>query len=499
MNRAFKTLLSNMKKTTIVWWILLLWLLVSRLWSTIYYIEDLDSLRFALSMIDYNVVKNQPHFPAYPVFCFVTKLVYQLIGRYTVAFSIIGAFSTFLTIFFLVRSANIQPTSLLGALVIFFSTFNPLLWLMSNRYMPDMMGVACMMSCFYYLQPNNIKTNYNGLIGFFLTGILLGVRLSYTPFLFPLLVANLFSTKGNRLKWYQLAISGVAGICTWLSPLILITGWSELIDSARIQSQGHFTDFGGTITTESNYARRTERLIEGVWADGLGFYWLGRHLTTVIPTVCLSLLFCVSFIKSKPRIPIKISNFAQTTILSCLAYLIWIFCFQNIIHKSRHVLPLLPFAALFVAIFLTRVIENTSRIWSNFLFKKILILGLASYTLVSFHLVSQHKKPTAIAQIHEHLKQVKNDYQKPIQIISVPLIKYYLSAQGFNTKYLVVKQEEEFNLKKQLDQNADWIAIGSALPPEVIGDRKALAKIFYHNPYVNRMWSSLTVYQYILE
>ena len=488
-----------MKKTTIVWWILLLWLLVSRLWSTIYYIEDLDSLRFALSMIDYNVVKNQPHFPSYPVFCFVTKLVYQLIGRYTVAFSIIGAFSTFLTIFFLVRSANIQPTSLLGALVIFFSTFNPLLWLMSNRYMPDMMGVACMMSCFYYLQPNNTKTNYNGLIGSFLTGILLGVRLSYTPFLFPLLVTNLFSTKGNRLKWYQLAISGVAGICTWLSPLILITGWSELIDSARIQSQGHFTDFGGTITTESNYARRTERLIEGVWADGLGFYWLGRHLTTVIPTVCLSLLFCVSFIKSKPRIPIKISNFAQTTILSCLAYLIWIFCFQNIIHKSRHVLPLLPFAALFVAIFLTRVIENTSRIWSNFLFKKILILGLASYTLVSFHLVIQHKKPTAIAQIHEHLKQVKNDYQKPIQIISVPLIKYYLSAQGFNTKYLVVKQEEEFNLKKQLDQNADWIAIGSALPPEVIGDRKALAKIFYHNPYVNRMWSSLTVYQYILE
>ena len=488
-----------MKKTTIAWWLLLILLLVSRLWSTIYYIEDLDSLRFALSMIDYNVVKNQPHFPAYPVFCFITKLVYQLIGRYTVSFSIVGAFSTFLTIFFLIRSANIQLTSLLGALVIFFSTFNPLFWLMSNRYMPDMMGVACMMSCFYYLQPNNTKTNYNSLIGFFLTGILLGVRLSYTPFLFPLLVTNLFSTKEKKLKWYQLATSGIFGISTWLFPLISMTGWTELIDSARIQSHGHFTDFGGTITTESNYARRTERLIESVWADGLGFYWLGRDLTTVIPTVCLSLLVCVSFIKSKPRIPVKIRNFAQTAMLSCLAYLIWIFYFQNIIHKSRHVLPLLPFAALFVAICLTRIIENTSRTWLNFLFKEILILGLASYTLVSFHLVSQHKEPTAIAQIYEHLKQVNNDYHKPIQIISVPLIKYYLSAQGFNAKYLVVQQEGEFNLKKQLDQNSDWIAIGSALPSEVIGDRKTLAKKFYHNPYVNRMWSSLTVYQYRLE
>ena len=488
-----------MKKTTIAWWLLLILLLVSRLWSTIYYIEDLDSLRFALSMIDYNVVKNQPHFPAYPVFCFITKLVYQLIGRYTVSFSIVGAFSTFLTIFFLIRSANIQLTSLLGALVIFFSTFNPLFWLMSNRYMPDMMGVACMMSCFYYLQPNNTKTNYNSLIGFFLTGILLGVRLSYTPFLFPLLVTNLFSTKEKKLKWYQLATSGIFGISTWLFPLISMTGWTELIDSARIQSHGHFTDFGGTITTESNYARRTERLIESVWADGLGFYWLGRDLTTVIPTVCLSLLVCVSFIKSKPRIPVKIRNFAQTAMLSCLAYLIWIFYFQNIIHKSRHVLPLLPFAALFVAICLTRIIENTSRTWLNFLFKVILILGLASYTLVSFHLVSQHKEPTAIAQIYKHLKQVNNDYHKPIQIISVPLIKYYLSAQGFNAKYLVVQQEGEFNPKKQLDQNSDWIAIGSALPSEVIGDRKTLAKKFYHNPYVNRMWSSLTVYQYRLE
>ena len=43
---------------------------LSDCFSTIYYIEDLDSLRFALSMIDYDVAKLQPHFPAYPVFLF---------------------------------------------------------------------------------------------------------------------------------------------------------------------------------------------------------------------------------------------------------------------------------------------------------------------------------------------------------------------------------------------------------------------------------------------
>ena len=166
-------LLGNSKKSAITWWVLLASLLISRFWSTIYYIEDLDSLRFALSMIDYNVVKNQPHFPAYPVFCFLTKLVYMLVGHYTVAFSVIGSLSTFGVIFFLLRSAKIQSASSVGILVIFLLAFNPLLWLMSNRYMPDMMGVAFMISSFYYFQSNDKPPTYKAEIGFFLFSIAL--------------------------------------------------------------------------------------------------------------------------------------------------------------------------------------------------------------------------------------------------------------------------------------------------------------------------------------
>ena len=40
---------------------------LTRIASTIYYIEDADSLRFALGILDYDVVKYQPHFPGYPV------------------------------------------------------------------------------------------------------------------------------------------------------------------------------------------------------------------------------------------------------------------------------------------------------------------------------------------------------------------------------------------------------------------------------------------------
>ena len=62
MQRRFQS--SNL----FIWSLIFISCIGSRLLSTIYYIEDLDSLRFALSMVDYDVAKLQPHFPAIPCF-----------------------------------------------------------------------------------------------------------------------------------------------------------------------------------------------------------------------------------------------------------------------------------------------------------------------------------------------------------------------------------------------------------------------------------------------
>ena len=60
------------------WSLLLLICLVVRGLTAIYYIEDIDSLRFALSLRDFNVAEYRPHFPGYPVFCALAKLLYLL-------------------------------------------------------------------------------------------------------------------------------------------------------------------------------------------------------------------------------------------------------------------------------------------------------------------------------------------------------------------------------------------------------------------------------------
>ena len=124
---------------------------ISRMASTIYYIEDIDSLRFALSLYDYSLENLQPHFPGYPVFCFFAKILYLIMPSMGISFSIIGAISTFVIIYFSLRLGNTEIKSPEGAFMSIIIFFNPMIWLMGNRYMPDLMGLALVSAilCFF--------------------------------------------------------------------------------------------------------------------------------------------------------------------------------------------------------------------------------------------------------------------------------------------------------------------------------------------------------------
>ena len=263
-----------------VWGAVLILCLGSRLMSAVYYIEDLDSLRFALGVVDYDVTKLQPHFPAYPVFCFFAKAIYALTDRYAVAFAVLGGIATFGIIYFALGIAQIKITTPLGLIAALLLFFNPLLWLMSNRYMPDALGVAGVLACCYFAAKQ--ESGKAGL-GFFVAGLSLGVRLSYAPMLLLPLLLRL-KERGPRL---QFVAAGAAGVAVWLIPLIAVTGWTELTKAAQTQTQGHFADFGGTVATEPDFALRSIGLFEGIWADGFGLYWEGRHVVTACTTVAL--------------------------------------------------------------------------------------------------------------------------------------------------------------------------------------------------------------------
>lgn len=497
-------MLRQIKSTTVfLWCIVFLGCISSRLLSTIYYIEDIDSLRFALSMVDYDVTKLQPHFPAYPVFCFFANLLYILIGRYALAFSLIGGVSVACIIYFTLRIAKIESSTILGKILILVIFMNPLLWLMSNRYMPDVMGVACLLASLYFMsvreqnEDKSIRCYIS--LGYFLAGVLLGIRLSYFPLLVPLLLIQLKDS--DKFKFI---VSGFIGVLLWLIPLILITGVDSLVEAAQKQSHGHFSEFGGTISTHPTLWLRSAKIIESLWADGFGLYWSGRNLIAAFTSITL---IAIAILANWHKVRLWFENncdrvntlLLNPVFLGCILYLIWIFFAQNVIYKSRHVLPLLPFISLGIAVSVHRIVriygakvsinDNRSRFGYTFALGIIAVFFIC-YSYVAIHTVVQHTRPTAIAQIHSYLIEKQKHQDRKLHIASVPLIKYYLSSQALDADFIAIASDVDFAQLGELE--GDIVVIGSPLPDRVA----KFEKVFYHNPYVNRMWSEISLYEY---
>ena len=180
-----------------------------------------------------------------------------------------------------------------------------MLWLMSNRYMPDLLGLSIAIASFYMLTSNK-SNNIN--IGSFLFGILLGTRLSY----FPLLLIPYIQliTKGNFKSNLLLIFYMISGCLIWLIPMVWITGFQDLIYVAQNQTIGHFSDFGGTMITENLWKNRIEFFIHTIWGDGLGGYWDGRSIYTLwlslfmIPMIILSYQWLLRDLSNNKRIKI---------------------------------------------------------------------------------------------------------------------------------------------------------------------------------------------------
>lgn len=448
--------------------------ITSRLLSAIYYIEDPDSLRFALSTVDYDVTRLQPHFPAYPVFCGLLKLVTLLTGRYAVAFALVGGLSTWVLILCLLGLAQERLTNPKGLLLAGLVFLNPMFWLMGNRYMPDLAGLACLMAAFYYLTQSR-KPGWGG----FLTGLLAGIRLSYMPFMVLPWGCACWDIK-NRWRIIRWTLLGTG---VWLFPLIWITGWTELVQAAKTQSTGHFLDFGRTMFTEPDISTRIVKLVEAIVADGLGLLWRGRHISTAVAAVTLTV--AVGPVLGRVLRREAVDPVFRIHLVSWTVYLLWIFFGQNVIYKSRHVMPLLPLILLIIvqAIF---VYARANRIRRG-----ALGLFLVAHTYVTTHLVVQHTRPSAIAQAKDYLQARATP---SLHVVTVPLVEYYLSSQGISATYIIVEDPSDVADLSHIPPDAEVVTIGS---PHPFPSRSLKSqKSFFHNPYVNRMWPEIEIYEY---
>jgi len=172
-----------------------------------------------------------------------------------------------------------------------------------------------------------------------------------------------------------------------------------------------------------------------------------------------------------------------------LTYAFWVFFFQNVVHKSRHVLPLIPFILWLLSV-------GGTAIWSSVRLRipsRILTAGfIAAYAAVTFVLVLQHRSPTAIAQVKAFL-DAEASRTDPLRVVSDPLVNTYLDAQDVPARFISI--DDTAAVREAVRGREGRTVVVGTYPRtiEVPPDRE---RRFYHNPFVNRMWSDVTVHIY---
>ena len=124
--------------------------------------------------------------------------------------------------------------------------------------------------------------------------------------------------------------------------------------------------------------------------------------------------------------------------------------------------------------------------------KIFIFVGIFIYMYITIHLTFQHKNPSSISQISSLIVNSEND---KIVVFSDGLKLFYWSK-------LVPDKKVEFVNSQKINTNtiteyynSDYTILSTTrlYPLENTNYQKF---DFYHNPFVNRLWSHLIIYRY---
>ena len=269
----------------------------------------------------------------------------------------------------------------------------------------------------------------------------------------------------------------------WLIPFILITGLENLYNVSLGHINGHFYKWGGSVlTSSSSYSFRLEKIIESIWSDGMGGWWSGRHFITLL----LSIGWFISFLNIRS---FRFNDYKNNRLIILLFasntfYLLWIFFFQNVVYKPRHTIPFLPFILMISTLGLLSI-SNSFKNKNIFIYPFFILL----FAITSF-LNWQHQSPSAISQIKTFIINQDSDYKV---FCSSNLINTYMKKHEGAEDIVFLSTSSLEQIRKYYQSGYNIYSTKNLADS---GMELEFHNIFYHNPYVNRLWSSMRIYEY---
>ncbi len=407
------------------------------------YIDEWDSVNFAFGLSKgYDILHDQPHFPGYPVYMFVSWIWYKISGAdiQSLIFSgILFSSLAVLPLYELTRRMFSQEAAILTAALYI---VNPQLWLQAEKPLSDAFGLFFVITSvlFFYMaiectqdiygrrserpfapaEPR-VSLKYLGMGGILL-GLGLGVRVTYLA-LVPTMAytAYIMSRRVCRKKIIAWGLSGLAiGVMAWLGYLVIRFTPYRFYAKFLSHSDYHFYREGNSIITTDDYGERFFDIFYNLGAHSLGAWWTDTSLIRVIPTILIvvSLVYFIFHEKWNFRNKFLAAFF--------IPYFLWIAFVQDAI---RQVMVLVPFLVIVVSAGLCHLFASRfqGKKYGVPLFLAIVLAFVVSQAIDSLRIVSinRDEEPPSVSTINYITKNFDQNDTKFYCLNDWRLFQYY--------------------------------------------------------------------------
>jgi|GEM_PF-1104879 len=317
--------------------------------------QDVDGANFARAVERFDLAEWAPHPPGYPVYIAAGKLVRAVLlddpSRALAAVSLLSSVVLVGAVHCVFVRVFDRPTARLASVLLLAS---PLVTLFSVRPLSDGPGMALAWAILALsLRARESQSDGAAAATMVLAALLPGVRASVVPFVVPSVLLALWAA---RRKWWMLA-AFTATLGAYLLPFFLLVDVGVLYKKTMAHAHGHFSDYGGSVVSNSDPVSRFVGFLRASWAHGLAGVWEGRPSSTLLTTAAL--VVAISFVKAKPLFR---NDAGRMLGWSFGLYFVWVLLGQNIVEQPRHVLPLVP---VLVGILAHAAINGFSRLKSR--------------------------------------------------------------------------------------------------------------------------------------
>jgi len=439
------------------------------------FIESRDGLLFLRGIEHYSVVELRPQWPGYPVYIWAGKLFGLLYNNPILALHMVSILASTLTLWPIAKLALLwyrflkpgesSHANWVGLTAALAWVLLPLSWLGGSEIFSDPLGLLIGLT-FFWLACRSIENRpgsalYLPVAGL-LAGLMLGTRLSYLVLLLPLVYAVWINRSQPVFGWKKgplllpLAVALCFGLAVtlWLGWQLLMDGW-KYFQAGDTHLVGHYTEWGGSVSTDKNILTRPLRMFETLAVYGLGSWWPGLSFTR-LPTTFGLLALLVSGTATLARR--KLSPPLLMALLWVGPYFAWILL-GNDVDLARYEFPLVALLCILVGLGLP------SRKWVKILAIPVISLCMALVTVPQA--LEHHTHPPVGEQLATYASQNSGDAAFIVNDDTSPLIFFLVdeAPESYSLRVATPDLEKETaNLEKSGHTVYVTALPGTALP-----------------------------------